>query len=57
MKKLIFNEFKLMDKNIQKVLYVGLKFSFILCLLATFSLTIYLTVHNPYSFIFRNKNI
>ena len=52
MKKLFLNEFKTMDSSIQKVLQSGLKFCFILCLIATLSLTIYLTVHNPYSFYF-----
>lgn len=52
MKKLFFNELKIMDHSIKNVLYAGLKFCFILCLIATFSLTIYLTVHNPYSFYF-----
>lgn len=52
MKKLFFDEFKTMDSSIQNVLQVGLKFCFILCLIATFSLSIYLTVHNPYSFYF-----
>ena len=52
MKKLFFDEFKTMDSSIQNVLYKGLKFCFVLCLIATFSLSIYLTVHNPYSFYF-----
>ncbi len=52
MKKLFLNEFKAMDSSIQNVLQSGLKFCFVLCLIATFSLTIYLTVHNPYSFYF-----
>lgn len=52
MKKLFFNEIKSMDNSIQNVLHIGLKSCFVMCLIATFSLTIYLTVHNPYSFYF-----
>ena len=52
MKNILLNEFKNMDHSIQNFLFGGLKFNFILCLIATFSLTIYLTVHNPYSFYF-----
>ena len=52
MKNLFYNEFKTMESSILAVLYGGLKFCFVLCLIATFSLAIYLTVHNPYSFYF-----
>mgnify|MGYP006947708228 CR=1 FL=1 len=49
--KLILNKFKKMDSSILKVKNNGLKFCFMLLLISTFVLSIYLNVHNPALFL------
>ncbi len=57
MKKLLYNELKTMDSKIQHILFFGLKSCFIICLIATLALVLFLTVHNPYAFYFGIKII
>ena len=43
----ILNELKNFDKRILKLMNSGIRFSFIFCLISTFILAIYKTVHIP----------
>lgn len=45
--KKILEEWKNLDKSISKVVYSGIRFSFVFCLFATLLLVIYETVHSP----------
>ena len=49
--KLVINNFKKMDASLLKVKNNGLKFCFVLLLVATFILSLYLNVHNPALFL------
>ena len=49
--KLVINNFKKMDTSILKVKNNGLKFCFVLLLVATFILSLCLNVHNPTLFL------
>ena len=49
--KIIFNEFKNIDSSILKVKNTGMKICFILLLLSTFILSLYISIHNPILFL------